>query len=54
MATGEVVYEKVKLVQEYRNFDFLSPWEGVPGVIPGDEKAIPAVTGPSTPAGSKP
>ncbi|MCA8900417.1 MAG: NADH-quinone oxidoreductase subunit C [Hyphomonas sp.] len=34
-----VVYEPVKLVQEYRNFDFLSPWEGMTSVIPGDEKA---------------
>ena len=34
-----VVYEPVKLVQEYRNFDFLSPWEGAQSVIPGDEKA---------------
>ena len=33
-----VVYEPVKLVQEYRNFDFLSPWEGMQAVIPGDEK----------------
>jgi NADH-quinone oxidoreductase subunit C len=31
-----VVYEPVKLVQDFRNFDFLSPWEGV---LPGDEKA---------------
>ena len=34
-----VVYEPVQLVQEYRNFDFLSPWEGMTSVIPGDEKA---------------
>lgn len=34
-----VVYEPVELVQEYRNFDFLSPWEGMTAVIPGDEKA---------------
>ncbi len=34
-----VVYEPVELVQEYRNFDFLSPWEGMTSVIPGDEKA---------------
>ncbi len=34
-----VVYEPVKLVQEFRNFDFLSPWEGVDYVLPGDEKA---------------
>ncbi len=31
-----VIYEPVKLNQEYRNFDFLSPWEGM---LPGDEKA---------------
>ena len=34
-----VVYEPVKLVQEYRRFDFLSPWEGAQYVLPGDEKA---------------
>jgi NADH-quinone oxidoreductase subunit C len=34
-----VVYDKVKLVQEFRSFDFLSPWEGTDYVIPGDEKA---------------
>ena len=34
-----VVYEPVKLVQEYRQFDFLSPWEGAKYVMPGDEKA---------------
>ena len=34
-----VVYEPVKLVQEFRNFDFLSPWEGADYVLPGDEKA---------------
>ena len=38
-AAKRVVYEPVKLVQEYRNFDFLSPWEGMQAVIPGDEKA---------------
>ncbi|MDZ4761776.1 MAG: NADH-quinone oxidoreductase subunit C [Alphaproteobacteria bacterium] len=37
-ALKRVVYEPVKLVQEYRNFDFLSPWEGMQAVIPGDEK----------------
>ncbi|MBU1286341.1 MAG: NADH-quinone oxidoreductase subunit C [Alphaproteobacteria bacterium] len=35
-----VVYEPVKLTQEYRNFDFLSPWEGMTSQIPGDEKAV--------------
>ena len=34
-----VVYEPVTLVQEYRQFDFLSPWEGAKYVMPGDEKA---------------
>ena len=34
-----VVYEPVKLVQEFRSFDFESPWEGVQYVLPGDEKA---------------
>ena len=33
-----VVYEPVKLTQEFRNFDFQSPWEGVDYVLPGDEK----------------
>lgn len=34
-----VVYEPVKLKQEFRSFDFLSPWEGMTHVLPGDEKA---------------
>ncbi len=34
-----VLYEPVKLNQEFRNFDFLSPWEGTDYVLPGDEKA---------------
>ena len=38
-AEKRVVYEPVKLVQEFRNFDFVSPWEGMQAVIPGDEKA---------------
>jgi NADH-quinone oxidoreductase subunit C len=33
-----VVYEPVQLRQEFRNFDFLSPWEGTDYVLPGDEK----------------
>lgn len=36
---GRVIYEPVKLPQEFRNFDFLSPWEGTDYVLPGDEKA---------------
>jgi NADH-quinone oxidoreductase subunit C len=35
-----VVYEPVKLSQEFRNFDFLSPWEGVQQILPGDEKVV--------------
>ena len=35
-----VIYEPVKLPQAYRNFDYLSPWEGAPDyILPGDEKA---------------
>jgi len=34
-----VVYEPVKLMQEYRSFDFLSPWEAMDAAVPGDEKA---------------
>jgi len=34
-----VVYEPVRLSQEFRNFDFLSPWEGTDYTLPGDEKA---------------
>ena len=34
-----VVSEPVKLPQEFRQFDFLSPWEGTDYVLPGDEKA---------------
>lgn len=35
-----VVYEPVKLVQEFRKFDYLSPWEGTDYILPGDEKAV--------------
>ena len=38
-AQKRVVYEPVELRQEFRNFDFLSPWEGTDYVLPGDEKA---------------
>ena len=43
-----VVNRPVKLAQEFRRFDFLSPWEGAHQVLPGDEKA------PATPEGAKP
>jgi len=36
-----VVYEPVKLTQDFRNFDFLSPWEGTDYILPGDEKGPP-------------
>jgi NADH-quinone oxidoreductase subunit C len=38
-AEKRVVYEPVKLVQEFRTFDFMSPWEGASYILPGDEKA---------------
>ena len=34
------VYEPVQLVQEYRQFDFMSPWEGAEYIMPGDEKGV--------------
>jgi NADH-quinone oxidoreductase subunit C len=37
-----VIYEPVKLAQDFRTFDFLSPWEGIRQVLPGDEKASEA------------
>ncbi|MFZ5931174.1 MAG: NADH-quinone oxidoreductase subunit C [Pseudomonadota bacterium] len=45
-----VVNEPVMLTQEFRAFDFVSPWEGAEYVLPGDEKAAPIVT----PTGVKP
>ena len=40
-AQKRVVYEPVRLTQEFRSFDFLSPWEGTQYLLPGDEKAKP-------------
>jgi NADH-quinone oxidoreductase subunit C len=40
-----VVYEPVRLAQDLRTFDFMSPWEGADYVLPGDEKADPAQAG---------
>ena len=40
-AAKRVVYEPVSLVQEYRQFDFMSPWEGADYILPGDDKAAP-------------
>ncbi len=45
-----VVYEPVKLAQDFRNFDFMSPWEGAAYVLPGDEKAPPPPAPAPTPA----
>ncbi|MFL0412745.1 NADH-quinone oxidoreductase subunit C [Sphingomonas sp. 179-I 2A4 NHS] len=45
-----VVYEPVKLAQDFRTFDFTSPWEGAAYVLPGDEKAaLPEAKGAPTP-----
>jgi NADH-quinone oxidoreductase subunit C len=35
----KVIYEPVKLTQEFRNFDFMSPWEGAEYILPGDKRA---------------
>ncbi|MBS8226538.1 NADH-quinone oxidoreductase subunit C [Vannielia litorea] len=40
-----VVYEPVKLTQDYRQFDFMSPWEGAEYILPGDEKTEEAKKG---------
>jgi NADH-quinone oxidoreductase subunit C len=46
-----VVYEPVKLAQDFRSFDFMSPWEGAEYILPGDEKAkMPEEKGAPTPA----
>jgi len=44
-----VVYEPVQLSQDFRDFDFMSPWEGAEYIIPGDEKARPEAPGAPTP-----
>ncbi|MDE0946140.1 MAG: NADH-quinone oxidoreductase subunit C [Sphingobium sp.] len=48
-----VVYEPVKLAQDFRSFDFMSPWEGAEYILPGDEKA-PQAPGAPTPAATPP
>ncbi|KFL45927.1 NADH dehydrogenase I chain C [Sphingobium sp. ba1] len=48
-----VVYEPVKLAQDFRSFDFMSPWEGAEYILPGDEKA-PQAPGAPTPAPAAP
>ena len=49
-----VVYQPVHLVQEFRDFDFMSPWEGAPHILPGDEKAAMAPNATSGDPGKKP
>jgi NADH-quinone oxidoreductase subunit C len=44
-----VVYEPVRLTQDFRSFDFLSPWEGAQYILPGDEKSSPEAPGAPTP-----
>src|SRR5688572_5485301 len=44
-----VVYEPVTLSQDFRDFDFLSPWEGAEYILPGDEKARPEAPGAPSP-----
>ena len=45
-----VVYEPVQLAQDFRSFDFMSPWEGAEYILPGDEKAaVPQAKGAPTP-----
>ena len=42
-----VVYEPVRLAQDFRSFDFMSPWEGAQYVLPGDEKAVAPAAAPT-------
>jgi len=49
-----VVYEPVKLAQDFRSFDFMSPWEGAEYILPGDEKAHGQAPGAPQPAPAPP
>jgi NADH-quinone oxidoreductase subunit C len=49
-----VVYEPVQLAQDFRSFDFMSPWEGADYVLPGDEKADPVPPAAPAPVATKP
>lgn len=44
-----VVYEPVRLAQDFRDFDFMSPWEGAEYILPGDEKVHPQQAGAPSP-----
>jgi NADH-quinone oxidoreductase subunit C len=52
-AHKRVVYEPVKLAQDFRSFDFMSPWEGADYILPGDEKVSPTQPGAPSPAPAK-
>jgi NADH-quinone oxidoreductase subunit C len=45
-----VVYEPVRLAQDFRSFDFMSPWDGADYILPGDEKVSPTEPGAPSPA----
>ncbi len=45
-----VVYSPVELAQDFRNFDFMSPWEGAEYILPGDEKYVPPAPPPAPPS----
>ena len=47
-----VIYEPVKLAQDFRTFDFLSPWEGIQKLLPGDEKATAPAPAPPKQGGA--
>lgn len=49
-----VVYQPVSLAQDFRNFEFMSPWEGAQYVLPGDEKAQPEAKGAPSPVAAEP
>lgn len=49
-----VVYEPVKLAQDFRSFDFMSPWEGAEYILPGDEKAHGQAPGAPSPTSAPP
>ncbi len=53
-ADKRVVYEPVQLAQDFRNFDFMSPWEGAEYILPGDEKYVAPAPPPAPPAPAAP
>ena len=49
-----VIYEPVRLAQDFRSFDFMSPWEGAEYILPGDEKAGAGAAAPQAPGAPSP